>query len=213
MFPYLTTDEVSSKSGLSTEQILRLGMSGELVFSVLEHRPQNYEEINEAQDGGGNTVIHTKTNESVPLGSEGGLKLRYIATEDLINIVTNDAPNRKTILRAIFNTRDLDPKKGKWFLNNPMKVSLSDVVLSSTEWEKFSNGKGKELKKYIPLSLPEKMTLSWLWSNLPLGMWVKIAIFAFSVLSVGIYLGQSKLYVELQSKFTPANEEVKMPNN
>lgn len=214
MFPYFTVEEISSKSGLSSDQVLRLGMAGELIFSVLEHLPRNFEETNEGQSGDGQTVIHTKTNETALVigNSSKGLQIRYITTEDLINIVTNDAPNRKTLVRSLYETRELDPKKGKWFVNNPMRVALSDVVVTSNEWERFSEGKGRNLKKYVPLALPENITFPWLWKNLPVGMWLKVMLIGASIFSGGIFFAQSSLYGEVTSLLSKPATTDAVPN-
>lgn len=207
MLPYFTVDEICSKSGLKQDQVLRLGMSGQLVFSVLEHAATNYEEINEAKDEEGRNIRHTKTNEIMAFGNaEKGLKLRYVATEDLINIVVNDAPNRKTLVRAVYETRDLDQKTGKWFVNNPMRVALSDLVISAPEWECFEREKGKSMKAYVPLNIPEKVTLHWLWKNVSFALWVKIVVIAAAIFSAGLFVGQSAFYENAAKIFSSPPE-------
>lgn len=189
-------------------------MAGELIFSVLEHLPRNFEEVNEGKNEDGKRVVHTKTNETTLVvgDSAKGLQLRYITTEDLINVVTNDAPNRKTLVRSVYETRDLDPKKGKWFVNNPMRVSLADVVVAAEEWELFSGGKGKDLKRYVPLALPEHITFPWLWKNLPIQMWVQVLLIGVSIFTGGILFAQSPLYGKLSSLVTPPATTEALPN-
>ncbi len=214
MLAYFTVEEVAQKSGLNGDQVLRLGMSGTLAFSVLEHAPKNYEEVSELESEGGRTIVRTKKNETLVFASGNGpaLKLKYIGPEDVINVVTNDAPNRKTLVRALYETRERDPKKGKWFENNPWRVSLDDLVVSSEEWELFSKGEGKKLKQYLPLPTPEKVTLPWLFKNLPVGTWMLIAGIAFSIFSSGVYFSKTQLYQEITQTLEPASVQKSEPN-
>ena len=123
-------------------------MSGTIVFSVLEHKPKNYEEVSEIETEDGKKAVRTRTNETMEIvgKQEPPLKIKYTDPEDIINIVTNEAPDRKTLIRVLYETRELDPKKGKWFLNNPWKVSLDDLVVSNDEWEHFLKRPRKENK-------------------------------------------------------------------
>lgn len=72
-----------------------------------------------------------------------GLQIKYISTEDVINVVTNEKSNRKTIIRGLYETRDLEPKKGKWMANCPVSVSQNDLVIKSEEWDYFERNGGK----------------------------------------------------------------------
>lgn len=166
----------------------------------------------ESEDG--RTTVRTKKNETMVFASGKGpaLKLKYIGPEDVINVVTNDAPNRKTLVRALYETRERDPKKGKWFVNNPWRVSVDDLVVSSEEWEFFSKGEGKKLKQYLPLAAPEKVTLPWLFKNLSVGAWVLIAGIAFSFFSSGVYFSKTQLYQEITRSLEPVSVQNLEPN-
>ena len=115
MFDYYTVEEVADKSGLNIDQILRLGMSGAIIFSILEHRPKNFEEIDDYMDKDGEKIRRTRRSEtSVLVGKKNtGLQIKYISTEDVINVVTNTDSNKNTLIRGLFETRELIPKKGK----------------------------------------------------------------------------------------------------
>lgn len=215
LLAYYSVDEVAQKSGLTKDQILRLGMSWTIVFSILEHAPRNYEEIDEFDTEDGKKGIRRKTNETMTLfGGEGPvLKLKYLGPEDIINVVTNDVPNRKTLVRALYETRELNPKKGKWFLNNPWRVSLADLVVSCDEWEYFSANAGKKIKYYLPLAKPEQVTLPWLVRNTSIGTWITTVGFAASVFGAGIYVGDSKIYNKLSNILkTPSATQMATPN-
>lgn len=188
-------------------------MSGTIIFSVLEHAPRNYEEISKIETEDRKSVLTRRNETMVIVGEEGPpLKLKYIGPEDLINVVTNDAPNRKTLIRALYETRELDPKKGKWFLNNPWRIDLNDLIISNEEWERFSKGPGKKIKYYLPLATPEKVTLPWLLKNLPASLLIKASIFIFSVFSCGVYIGRTQLYQEVFDSFKPVVVKEAVPN-
>ncbi len=162
MLDYFTIDEVASKSGLTSEQVLRLGMSGSIIFSILEHKPKNYEEIDEYVDKEGLNVVRTRRNETTTLigNPSPGLKIKYISTEDVINIVTNEKECKSTLVRGLYETRELDPKKGKWMLNSPLSLSRDDLVVKAEEWERFQRGDGKRLAAYLPLKAPSNAQLA-----------------------------------------------------
>lgn len=214
MLAYFTIEEISGKSGFSKDQILRLGMSGTIVFSVLEHAPRNYEEVSEFETEGGGKGVRTRTNETLEIvGGDGPtLKLKYIGPEDVINVVTNEAPNRKTLVRALYETRELDPTKGKWLLNNPWRVSIGDLVVSKDEWGHFSKGAGKQIKHYLPLATPEKITLPWLFKNLSVRGWLAAGGIVIAMFSNGVYVARTPAYQALADSITPTAVEETAPN-
>lgn len=210
MLAYYSIDEVAQKSGLSSEQVLRLGCSGTLVFSILDHSPQNFEEVEEEKHEDGSLTVRTRTNETTVIVRPKGpsLRLKYIGAEDVINIITNHAPNRRTLVRAVYSTRELDPKKGSWSLNNPRKLAPSDLVVSQEEWELFAKGPGKNIKKYLPLVLPEKITVLWLIKNLSVANWISVAGFTVSIFGAGVYFSQTEAYEKVKTIFiVPAKDK------
>ena len=50
------------------------------------------------------------------------------------------------------------------------------------------------------ISLSDKVTLPWLWKNVPASFWVWVAGVLFAVLSLGVYLGQTSWVQELIGK-------------
>lgn len=203
MLAYYSIEEIAQKSGLSSDQILRLGFSGTLVFSILDHSPQNFEEIEEEKHEDGSRTVRTRTNETTVIIKPEGppLRLKYIGAEDVINIVTNDAPNRRTLVRAVYLTRELSPQKATWSLNNPRKLAPKDLVVSHDEWEHFANGPGKKLKNYSPLVLPEKITLRWLTKTLSIANWISAVSFVVAIFSAGIYFSQTEAYGKVREMF------------
>lgn len=203
MFSYYRLEEIGQKTGMSIDQILRLGCSGTIIFSILDHQLKNYEEKDEVTDQDGELAIRTRVNEEVlRIGvSNPTLRLSYISQEDVINIVTNEAPNRKTLVRTTYQTRELDPKKGTWQANNPKKLAVSDLVISDQEWEIFSNGKGKKIKNYLPLALPEKVTIPWLFKNVSYDFWLLVVSWSITLFSAGLYFSGTNAYKALTSLF------------
>ena len=196
MFAFYSLEEISHKSGLTQDQILRLGMSGTLVFSILEHTPRNYEEVDEFETEDGQKAVRTRTNHSMELiaNEEQALKLKYISPEDVINVVTNEAPNRKTLVHALYLTRELDTKQGKWLVNCPWKVGVNDLVVSHDEWKLFAKGIGKKIRHYLPLAKPEQVTVLWLIRNLSIGIWISAISLATSIFLIGAYIGKTDFF-------------------
>lgn len=216
MLAYYSIEEIAQKSGLSSDQVLRLGFSGTLVFSILDHRPQNFEEIEEEKHDDGSRTVRTRTNETTVIIKPEGppLRLKYVGTEDVINIVTNDSPNRRTLVRAVYSTRELNPQKGSWSLNNPRKLAPSDLVVSHDEWEHFVSGPGKNLKNYLPLVSPEKITVFWLIKNLSIVNWISAVGFVVAIFSAGVFFSQTEAYGKVRTMFTvPAKAKATMPNS
>lgn len=215
MLAYYSIEEIAQKSGLSSDQVLRLGFSGTLVFSILDHRPQNFEEIEEEKHEDGSRTVRTRTNETtVIIKSEGPpLRLKYVGPEDVINIVTNDAPNRRTLVRAVYSTRELNPQKGSWSLNSPRKLTPTDLVVSHDEWEHFTNGPGKTIRTYLPLVPPEKITVHWLVKNLSIVNWISAVGFVVAIFGAGVYFSQTEAYEKVREMFmVPSKAKVAMPN-
>lgn len=64
-----------------------------------------------------------------------------------------------------------------------------------------------------PLTAPEKVTLAWLWQHAPINLWVALFVGAFTLLSIGIMLGQSVLFSEIVSKLEPASQPASAARN
>ena len=208
MLAYYSIEEIAQKSGLTSDQVFRLGFSGTLVFSILDHSPQNFEEIEEEKHEDGFSTVRTRKNQTTVIVKPEGppLRLKYISTEDVINIVTNDAPNRRTLVRAVYSTRELDPQKGTWSLNNPRKLAPTDLVISHDEWKRFANGPGKKLKNYLPLILPERITVLWLIKNLSIANWISVVSAAVAIFGAGVYFSQTEAYEKVKAIFmVPSN--------
>jgi len=206
LFDFYSIDEVAEKSGMKTDQVLRLGMSGAIIFSILEHKPKNYEQIDEYVDEEGRNVKRTRTSEtSKIIGSNNtGLQIKYISTEDVINTVTNEVENKKTLIRGLFETRDLNPKKGKWMLNCPISINQKDLVIDLDEWSLFQRGDGKRLTAYLPLKYPEKVTITWLIKNVSFSAWLTAGGLAIAIFMAGIYAAETGIYKDIKKQISPA---------
>ena len=80
MFDFYTINEIAKKSGMNIDQVLRLGMSGAIIFSILEHSPRNYEQIDKYVDEEGNNVKRTRTSETSTIignNTKGSASLIY----------------------------------------------------------------------------------------------------------------------------------------
>jgi hypothetical protein len=214
LLDYYTIDEVASKSGLASDQVLRLGMSGSIIFSILEHKPKNFEEVDEYTDEDGRNIVRTRRNETTTLigNSNPGLQIKYISTEDVINVITNEKECKSTLVRGLYETRELDPKKGKWMLNCPLSISQKDLVVKAEEWERFERGDGKRIASYLPLRVPEKVTITWLVNNISIGGWISVVAIIFSVFSAGVYFSETGIYKEVKAKFTVEQDSDKSLN-
>lgn len=209
MLDYYTIDEVASKSGLSQDQVLRLGMSGTIIFSILEHKPKNYEEVDEYIDEDGRSVTRTRRNETTTLigNPNPGLQIKYIATEDTINTITNEKDGKKTLVRGLYETRNLDPKQGKWMLNSQLTISQKDLIIKVSEWEHFEKSGGKKLASYLPLQVPEKVTIKWLVTNMSIGSWVAAISIIGSVFTAGAYFTETGIYQKIKDNFVVVEQD------
>lgn len=202
MLIYYTIDEIALKSGLRVDQVLRLGMSGTIVFSILEHLPKNYEEVEKGVDKEGNEVIRTRRSETQTLigNSNPGLQIKYISAEDVINVITNEKEGKKTLVRGLYKTRELDPKKGKWMLSSPLSISQNELLITMEEWEYFEKSGGKKLASYLPLQVPEKVTIHWLIKNLSITGWVVAFSIICSAFAAGLYVSEVGIYQVIKEK-------------
>ncbi len=203
LLPYFTLEEVGALSGMTDSQLLRLGISGALRFSILENTPTNYErkEEREVSDG---IEIRTSTKESSRLFGDSGpsLKLRYVKPEDIANIVANEAPSTRTLIRELYKTRELRKKEAKYLLNCPMKITAADLRISREEWELFKEVNGKCALKQNPLASPERVTLVWLARNVSVSLWYKAAAVLFAVFMLGAAFAQTGMYSSIEAVFS-----------
>lgn len=77
LLAYFSIEEIAQKSGLSVDQILRLGMSGTIIFSVLEHEQRNYEEVSEIETEDGKKAVLKRVNETTVIVIQNTTK-KYI---------------------------------------------------------------------------------------------------------------------------------------
>lgn len=214
MLDYYTIEEVAQKAGLNIDQVLRLGMCGTIIFAILEHKPRNFEEVHEYVDEEGRNVTRRRRNVSSTImgNPNSGLQIKYISTEDVINTVTNEAANKKTLVSLLFETRELDPKKGKRMVNCPLSIAQNDLIIKAEEWELFERNGGKKLAEYLPLKHPEKVTIPWLVENVSVSVWVAAVGLAVSIFLAGIYVAETGLYKDIRNKVMTSNESEKTLN-
>jgi hypothetical protein len=200
LLPYFTISEASALSGMTENQILRLGISGEIRLSIIEHEPTNYEEVEESQNPDGTTTVVTRRNEiAFQFGEEPALQLRYIAPNDVANIVANESPNRKTLIRKLYKSRELTRDKGKYLANCPLRISEKDICISREEWNLFKKSNGKLAFTQNPLTNPEKVTLIWLSKNVPVSIWWKAGVALFAAFMLGVGLSETGIYQHIKS--------------
>ena len=186
---------------MEIDQILRLGEDGTIIFSIIENKPKNFEEIDEFIHENGEKYRRTRRSETVTLigDSKPGLQIKYISTEDLINIIANEKenPNKKTLINKLFETRDLDPKKGKLLMSESLRISQNDLVITSEEWKLFEQNTGKKLTR--DLAYPAKVTIPWLLKNVSISYWIAFAGLCISIFLAGVYVAESKAYKDVFS--------------
>lgn len=203
LLPYFTLEEIGALSGMTECQLLRLGVSGSIRFSILENAPTNYErkEEREVSDG---IEVRTSTKESeVIVGKPGpSLKLRYIKPDDIANVIANDAPNTKTLIRELYGTRDLDKKKATYLLNCPLKITACDLRVSRDEWVAFKKANSRFALRQNPLAHPEKVTLAWLTHNVPVSLWYKAAAVLFAAFMFGVGFAETGVYSSIKAVFS-----------
>jgi hypothetical protein len=130
---YYTVAEAAAVLGIDEETIYQAAITGQMVLSVVDHVPQNFEEVSEEIREG--KRVATTTRHEVVFSARSdpvpSLELWYISPDDVKNVIRN--PDRAfTLVSYLYKTRECLPASGKGF-TSPRKFRKADLLVSAEE--------------------------------------------------------------------------------
>jgi hypothetical protein len=165
---YYSIPEAASATDISAETIYQLAIAGEVVLSIVEHRSQNYEIPMTRTDDDGRIIHGTRRIETVFSAGHSHSPpndLWFIRPADAKDVIRNP-PDSVTLIHAIFSDRNCEPRTGKGFLNNPLRVSKDDLKVSSSELDRLLPLSG-QVAAVPPQGTARRTSISLHGSNLP----------------------------------------------
>ncbi len=137
---YQTVSEVAKKLGVEEQTVFRWGMTDKIRFAVIRHEPPDYDDVRYEKDSDGNEIKVTTEHRTVLLiGSKGkhALEMFYLRPQDVVSVVRNQADDRLIRIHRLYETLDLDPKKGRLLVNCPITVDKEDLVVTREALDAF----------------------------------------------------------------------------
>jgi hypothetical protein len=83
---------------------------------------------------------------------------------------------------------------------NDSLIELEFIVQQHKLYGAPADGVSAQVKA-TPLQVPERVTLSWLWHNVPATLWLAAAGLVLAIFVAGVTAGQSKAYQDFVSLF------------
>lgn len=137
---YQTVTEVAKKLGVDKETIYRWGMTDKIRFAIIRHEPPNYDEVRYEKDENGEGVtVTTEYRTIVFIGSKqkAPLEIFYLRPEDVVSVVQNKVAGRLIKVHRLYETLDLNPKRGRALLNCPITVTADDFIITREALDTF----------------------------------------------------------------------------
>ena len=194
---YFKLEEAAELLDIDVDTILQCAMQRKTFLSILLNKPSDYEEDLGLVEKDGETYKHTKKSrtQTFSFGEKSEIiNLRYLHPEDVAKVYFNEAPNRVTIINRIFNTPDIDPKKGTALMHDDLRITKSSLTITPEQLIIFSKKHKLKLKKRLGVDAPDNVTINWLIKNVPLRMWLSTAALAVAIFVAGTTFGQSPFF-------------------
>ncbi|WP_313056505.1 hypothetical protein [Stutzerimonas nitrititolerans] len=198
---YFKLEEASELLDIDVDTILQCAMQRKTFLSILLNKPSDYEEDLGLVEKDGETYKHTKTNrtQTFSFGEKSEIiNLRYLHPEDVAKVYFNEAPNRVTIINRIFNTPDIDPKRGTALMHDNLRITKSSLTITPEQLIKFSKRHKLKIKKRLGVDAADRVTVSWLIRNVPIRMWISTAALFIAIFVAGTTFGQSPFFHKAQ---------------
>ena len=161
---------------------------------------------------------------------------RFVRTRDGLHIEQRDDPRFRSfvieiidLLNDSFGKNQYSPLINQIFINgmsnfydSPSQKSIEEIsaILQSiiTRLKRNPDVLNKQdltsAPEKTPLVMPDKMTLKWLWEEVPGRYWVSFGAILFSVFLLGIGFSETNLYKALTKAPTPmADSNASNPKN
>lgn len=183
---YVSLDRAAEALHLSPSQLNQYLVTGQLIASIIYHKPADYIERREVTLSDGSKTLQTKTNRTMIsfVAPEHKINpLTYLHPDDTARILLNKAPNREMLVSRLFYDLSLTPKKGiGLFGESSIAVSPIDIVISSDELYRFAKSANIRIKPSISkiIEPPSKH-----WYDRPLG---RTGLAIFGTLIAGLII-------------------------
>lgn len=167
---YVSLERAADALRLDMSQLNQFLVTGQLLASIVYHKPFDYREQRDVTLSDGSTAVHTKTNRAAFRFTTSDHKyapLVYLHREDTARILLNHAANREMLVTRLFYDSSLTPKRGIVLLGESAVVVLPrDLVISSEELGRFARAAKIRIRSRAAKSidLPQKP-----WYDRPIG--------------------------------------------
>lgn len=159
---YVALDRAADALRLERSQLHQFLVTGQLLASIVYHKPSDYREQREVTLADGSTAIHTKTSRTelqFRTPDHEHVPLMYLHREDTARILLNKTPNREILVSRLFYDSSLTPKRGLGlFDESAIVVSPSDLVIPSEELGRFAKAARIRIRRAAAsaIDLPQK---------------------------------------------------------
>lgn len=173
---YVSLDRAAEALRLEKSQLQQFLVTGQLLASIVYHKPSGYREQREVTLADGSSAIHTKINHielQFRAPDHEHDPLMYLHREDTVRILLNNIPNREMLVSRLFYDSSLTPKRGLGLLGeSAIAVLPSDLVITSEELGRFAKSAHICIRRSAAsaMDLPQKP-----WYDRPIGRtWLTI---------------------------------------
>lgn len=167
---YVSLGRAADALRLANDQLSQYLVTGQLLASIIYHKPSDFRERREVTLKDGSSAIHTKTSRTMlSIVSPGHqfAPLMYLHPDDTARVLLNKVANREMLVARLFRDRTLSPKQGIGLVGeSAVAVTPSDLVISSEELGRFAKDARIRIKASAASSidLPQKP-----WYDRPIG--------------------------------------------
>ncbi|MBB5766199.1 hypothetical protein [Xanthomonas euroxanthea] len=166
----MSLDRAAEALSLSQPQLRQYLVTGQILVSMIYHKPSDYRERYDVVLKDGSNAVHIKTSRTVlnVVSPEHKINpLTYLDSDDTARILLNKVPNREMLVSRLFYDRTLSPRKGIGLVgDSAVSVTPDDLVISSEELGRFAKYARIRIKSAAAASidLPQKP-----WYDRPIG--------------------------------------------
>ncbi|WP_142126308.1 hypothetical protein [Pseudoxanthomonas sp. 3HH-4] len=173
---YVSLERAADTLRLDMSQLSQFLVTGQLLASIVYHKPFDYREQRDVTLSDGSTAVHTKTSRAefrfIAPGHEYA-QLVYLHREDTARILLNRSTNREMLVARLFYDSTITPKHGIGLLGeSAIAILPSDLVISSEELGRFAKAAKIRIRSApaSSIDLPQKP-----WYDRPIGRtWLAI---------------------------------------
>lgn len=166
----MSLDRAAEALRLSQPQLRQYLVTGQILASIIYHKPSDYREWRDVVLKDGSSAVHTKTSRTMlnVVSPEHKINpLTYLDSDDTARILLNKVPNREMLVSRLFYDRTLSPRRGIGLVgDSAVAVTPDDLVISSEELGRFAKCARIRIRSAAAASidLPQKP-----WYDRPIG--------------------------------------------